>query len=109
MEITKTPDRPSMPPVSLSASGMPAFDVPVSHPECVDSWRLSFHMQPEPLYVADLFRTQGLSVSNTGSALLAELAGPALQQDQSIKATNGMVGATRGRMTGGVPPRGRPD
>lgn len=98
-----TPDRPSMPPVSLPVSGLPAFDVLVSHPECVDGWRR------EPLYVADLFRTQGLSVSNTGSAALAELAGPALQQDQSIKPTNGMVGATRGRMTGGVPPRGRPD
>jgi hypothetical protein len=104
VESIKTPDRPSMPPVSLPVFGMPVFDVPVSHPECVDGWRR------EPLYVADLFRTQGLSVSNTGSAALAELAGPAqLQQDQSIKATNGMVGATRGRMTGGVPPRGRPD
>jgi hypothetical protein len=103
VEITMTPDRPSMPPISLPGYGMPVFDVPVSHPECVGDWRR------EPLYVADLFRTQGLSVSNTGSAPLAELAGPALQQDQSIKATNGMVGATRGRMTGGVPPRGRPD
>jgi hypothetical protein len=103
VEITKSPDRPSLLPVSLPAFRGPVLDVPAVHaPECVDGWRR------EPLYVADLFRTQGLSVSNTESAATA-MAGPALQQDQSIKATNGMVGATRGRMTGGVPPRGRPD
>jgi hypothetical protein len=108
VETTKILGRPSMPlPVALPAFGAPVFDVPVSHvsgPECVDGWRR------EPLYAADLFRTQGLSVSDAGSAAAALIAGPAQQQDQSSnKASNGMVRATRGRMTGGIPPRGRPD
>lgn len=109
METTNILGRPSMPlPVSLPAYGAPVFDVPavVHAPDCVDGWRR------EPLYVADLSRTQGLSVFG-GNAFGGNAAstGSAQQQmkDQSIESTNGMVGATRGRTTGGVPPRGRPD
>lgn len=108
METTNILGRPSMPPpVGLPAFGVPVFDVPASHaPECVDGWRRV------PLYVADPSRIQGLSVFGTESAAVAGKVGPArqqLMQDQSTESTNGMAGATRGRTTGGVPPRGRPD
>lgn len=109
METTNILGRPSMPlPVSLPAFGVPVFDVPavVHAPDCVDGWRQTAR---KPLYVADPSRTQGLSVSGGAFRSNAFGAGSAQQQDQSIESTNGMVGATRGRTTGGVPPRGRPD